>query len=352
MMVTILLTIVVLGIIILVHEAGHFLMARRAGILCHEFSIGFGPEIASWGSGETKFALRAIPLGGYVLMAGETPSALEGEESVDAVPVGRRMTDQTPGVRAKVMAAGSVTNIVLAIIIFFTIYAIVGVPFPTLTIAEVQEGLPGAEAGLAVGDRIIAVDGEPVDEWMEVVESVRASPGEAVRFQVERDDTVEEITVIPEATPEGEGSIGFAGIGSETTNRRFPVWIALAEAVAWTGMVIVILARTLGEMVLGTTGTDQLMGIVGIGSEVGRATQMGLASLLSLVGSISASVGLINLLPLPVLDGGRLVLLGVEAVSGKTLDPEQESWINLIGVALLILLALYVTVQDILRITG
>ena len=350
-MVTALLTIVLLGILILVHEAGHFLVARRVGVLCHEFAIGFGPKIYSWEGGETTFSLRAIPLGGYVLMAGENASALEGEVPAES-EVGRRLGDQSVGARAAIMAAGPLTNIVLAAVLFFTIYAAVGVPFPSLTVAEVQPEYPAAAAGIQEGDRIVGLNGEPVEEWADVVRRVRENPGNPMTFALVRNGRELNVEVVPEIRSEDGEAIGFAGIGAELDTIRLSPGTALVQALSWTFMVIVLLGRTLMEIVVGTTGSDQLMGVVGMGVEVGRATQMGLASLLSLMGSISASIGFINLLPIPVLDGSRLVLLGVEAISGKTLDPEKESLINLVGVALLILLALYVTVQDILRITG
>ncbi|MFP4200443.1 MAG: M50 family metallopeptidase [Clostridia bacterium] len=350
-MLTVITTVLMLGLLILVHEAGHFLVARRSGVLCHEFSIGFGPLLYSWEGSETTYSLRAIPLGGYVLMAGETASALEGEPPPDD-EVGRRMTDKPVGTRAAIMAAGPLTNVILAFLVFFLIYAAVGVPYPSLTVNEVQEGYPAESSGIEVGDRIVAVSGEPVEEWMDVVTLVRGNPGETLTVTVERDGTTSEFELTPTAVEEAGETFGYAGIGSETEQVRFPITTSLLQALSWTFTVILLLGRTIGEILVGTTGTDQLMGVVGIGAEVGRATQMGLASVLSLAGSISASVGFINLLPLPVLDGGRLLLLGVEAVSGNRLDPQKEGLINLVGVALLILLALYVTVQDVLRLSG
>ncbi len=350
-MLTVIITVLMLGLLILVHEAGHFLVARHNGVLCHEFSIGFGPLLHSWEGDETTYSLRAIPLGGYVLMAGETASALEGEPP-PGEEVGRRMNDKSLGTRAAIMVAGPLTNIVVAVLVFFLIYAAVGVPYPSLIVNEVQEGYPAASSGIEVGDRIVAAGGEPVEEWMDVVTVVREHPGDTLTFTVEREGSTREFQLTPAETEEAGETIGYAGIGSETEHVRFPITTSLLQALSWTFTVIVLLGRTIGEIIVGTTGTDQLMGVVGIGAEVGRAAQMGLASVLALAGSISASVGFINLLPLPVLDGGRLLLLGVEAVSGNKLDPQKESLINLVGVALLILLALYVTVQDILRLTG
>lgn len=350
-MLSVLITVLMLGLLILVHEAGHFLVARRSGVLCHEFSIGFGPLLYSWEGHETTYSIRAIPLGGYVLMAGETGSALEGEPP-PSEEIGRRMNDKPLKTRAAIMAAGPLTNIVVAVLIFFLIYAAVGIPYPSLIVNEVQEGYPAASSGIEVGDRIVAVAGEPVEEWMDVVTLVRGHPGETLTFTVERQGTTRELELTPTEVDEAGETIGYAGIGSETEQVRFPVTTSFLQALSWTFTVILLLGRTIGEILIGTTGTDQLMGVVGIGAEVGRAAQMGLASVLSLAGSISASVGFINLLPLPVLDGGRLLLLGIEAVSGNRLDPQKEGLINLVGVALLILLALYVTVQDILRLTG
>ncbi len=336
-----------LGVLVLVHELGHFLVARRAGVLCHEFSIGFGPKLYSWKPGETQFSLRAIPLGGYVLMAGEIPG--ESGKELMAEP-GRNLNEKSVWTRMSIAAAGSFTNFLLAIVLFFIIFSLLGIPTPTLVLDHVEPGLPADQAGLEAGDRVIALNGEPVESWMEVVFTVRDHLETPVIFTVERNNQIIENEVVPQADPDqGHPQVGIA---SQVETIREPVLTALWEAIKWTGEVLVLLVVTLTRMITGREGADQLIGVVGMGAEVGRAAQMGLANVLALAGSISASLGFINLLPIPALDGSRLVYLVIERISGKPLDPEKEGLINLIGFVLLILLAIYVTFQDITRLTG
>ncbi len=352
-MTTFVMPIIVLGMLILLHELGHFLVARSAGILCREFSIGFGPSIYTWESGETDFSLRLIPLGGYVLMAGEM--GFDEEEDEEDSPFrpaepGRNFTDKSVLTRMGVISAGPITNLLTALVLFFVIYSIVGIPVPTLQIGEIEPGYPAQEAGFQRGDEIVMIEGQSVDEWGDVVEIVQINPHQQLTFTVQRNQQHIDIDVVPREHPERE--YGYIGMAPQTQSKRQPVGMAFANAFHWTGQVIFLLGATLWQMITGATGTDQLMGVVGMGAEIGRAAEMGLANLLSLTGSISASLGFLNLLPIPALDGSKLIFLGYEGITGHGIDPDKESFINMIGFALLIGLFLYVTFQDVMRLTG
>jgi len=346
---TILMTILVLSFIILVHELGHFIAARRAGILCHEFSIGFGPALYSWDDGETHFFVRSIPLGGYVLMAGEVASpAEEGNVQTPYPPAepGRNLADKSALQRMTVFAAGPATNFLAAMVLFFVIFGVVGIPQPTSQIERVEAGYPAEEAGIEVGDRIAAINGVQTETWEDVVREIRGRPGEETTITVERDGQRQEVSVEIGYSPHEEG-IGYIGIQPTSHPVRQSLPAAAIEAVAWTAMVFVMLVEVFINLLGGET--EALLGIVGVGAEVGRAAEMGLANVLWTTASISASIGFFQLLPIPALDGSKLLFLLVEVIRGRPLDPRKEGLINFIGFAFLILLVIYITFQDIAR---
>ncbi len=346
---TILMTIVILSFIIVVHELGHFIAARRVGILCHEFSVGFGPALYSWSDGETEFFLRAIPLGGYVLMAGEVASpAEEGDRELPYPPAepGRNLNDKSPLQRMAVFISGPLTNFVAAMAIFFVIFGVVGIPFPTAEIERIESGYAAEEAGIRPGDRIVAINGGETESWDDIVEEIRARPGEEATITVERDGEQRDVAVNVGYSPHEEG-IGYIGIQPATSPVRQSIPAAAFEAVAWTGMMFVMLVEVFVNLLGGQT--DALLGVVGVGAEVGRAAEMGLANVLWATASISASIGFFQLLPIPALDGSKLLFLLVEVIRGRPLDPEKEGLLNFIGFAFLILLVIYITFQDIAR---
>ncbi|MFO8060209.1 MAG: M50 family metallopeptidase [Bacillota bacterium] len=351
-MTTVFLTIIILGFIILVHELGHFIAARRAGILCHEFSIGFGPVLHSWWGGETRFSVRLIPLGGYVLMAGEVPSGPEEDEDDAPYPPaepGRSFPDKSVLTRMGVIAAGPATNFIAAFVVFFVVLALVGIPAPTVEIAAVAEGLAADRAGVLPGDRVLSIDGVDIERWDDVVMTVRERPNRQVTMTVERDEETVALEMVIGISPQEPG-VGYIGIEPELRSERIPILPAVAEAASWTGLMLLMLLEVFLRLFQGETAN--LLGVVGLGAEVGRAATLGLASVLWMVATISASIGFFQLLPIPALDGSRLVFLIIEAIRGRPMDPEKEGMINFLGFAFLILLVLYVTFQDITRLFG
>ncbi len=351
-----LMTIVVLGILILIHEFGHFLMARRVGIKVHEFAIGFGPKIYSSQPGETEYSLRLLPLGGYVRMAGMGPEmeeqkeedlVLSMQELDEEVEPRRKFNNKTVLERMAVIGAGPIMNLLLAVFFFFLVFGVVGIQQPTLTVAEVKEGLPAEQSGLRPGDEILSVNDEPLQDWTELVKIIQANPEQPLVFQIERNGDRLSLQVKPVTQEDGTG---FIGLAPEFETERLPIYSALAQSVKMTGAVMANFIDGIYRMIAGLQGPE-IMGIVGIGHQIGRATRMGLDNLIFFTAALSATLGLVNLIPIPALDGSRLFFLLVEKIRGRRLDPAKENFIHFIGFALLILLAIFITYRDILRLT-
>ena len=339
MTLTIVVSIVVLGVLIVIHELGHFLTAKRFGVFVHEFSVGMGPSLATMVRGETTYKLRVFPLGGFVRLAGT-----DGEEA----PPGRGFNDKTLWQRMSIIVSGPLMNFFLTIVITTIIFSAADFGFLTLNIAEVVPDSPAQVGGLQAGDRIVAVNDRDVFEWHELVQAIERSPGETLRLTVERGEATHVLEVTPEL---GERGVGVIGVSSAVETQRLSVPQALREAVQYTIDLVVMVLRSLGMMITGRTQTD-FIGVVGIGQLIGEATRLGIVHLASLAAGLSAYLGLFNLLPIPALDGSRLLFLGFEGIRGRPVDPDKENMIHFIGFALLIGLALFVNFREILGLVG
>lgn len=325
-------SIVVFGLLIFFHELGHFIAARACGIEVLELAIGFGPKIFGWRREETDYSLRLLPLGGFCRMLGENPEDAVKEGSLNRKP---------PWQRAVTMAAGAAMNLLLAIILFFIIfYFFIGTQqLDGTTIGTVLPETPAAEAGLREGDAITAVDGEPVEHWADLVRAIEGRPGAEINLAVNRGGEIRKFALTTAVDPDGSGKIGIAPL-----LQRYRFGGALRTSFERFGMIIASFFQVItGKVPLDVTGP------VGIVITIGEVAQTGVVNLLWLTGLISISLGLINLLPVPALDGGRLLFLLIEALRGRPLDPEKEGLIHFIGFALLILLILVVTYNDLIR---
>lgn len=340
-LVTVLATVLVFGVLILIHELGHFLAARRAGVRVHEFALGFGPRLLSTRRGNTMYSLRAVPLGGFVRMAGMHPV----EDDWDDIPPRERFLDQSIGTRASIIAAGPAMNILLAVLLFALVFSAVGLAEPTLRVARVSPGMPAQEAGLQPGDEITAVAGRPVNNWEQLARGIQGRPGEPTELEIIRDGERLTLTVTPLEQAPGYGIIG---IEPEIINKRTPPLQAVGEGILWTGRVIVSFFDGLARLFAGQGGAD-IIGPVGIGQHIGEATRMGLANVLLLAAVLNANLALINLLPIPALDGSRLVFLVWEWIRGRPVDPDKEGFVHFVGFALLLVLAILITYRDILN---
>ena len=328
-------SIVVFGVLILVHELGHYFVARLTGIRVLELAIGFGPKLIGWTRDGIDYSLRAVPLGGFCRMLGENP---EEAAEPDSFP------QQSILKRAATLFAGSAMNLVLALVLFFIIFFfIVGVPdTDTSTIGYIVDDSPAEEAGIKAGDTITAIDGNPVSTWDEVLTTISAKPEQEIILEIERNDTVTEFAVTTELAPQPEVNRGVIGIGPKIDMYSF--FPSLVISFERFGDIL----TALYHVVSGQAPLD-VAGPVGIVHTIGEVAQTGFVNLLVLTALISINLGIINLLPIPALDGGRLLFLLIEAVRGRPIEPEKEGFIHFIGFALLIALILLVTYQDILR---
>ena len=329
---TLIASIVIFGLLIFFHELGHFIAARANGIEVLELAIGFGPKIFGWRRNKTDYSLRLFPLGGFCRMLGEVPEEAGKPGS---------FTQKHPLRRALVLAAGSFMNLLLSLLLFFTIFFFfVGVQQSGSTIiGDVLPKTPAEKAGLLGGDEITAIDGKTVEDWPDLVETIGAKPGKEIDLTAKRDGEIKRYRLT--AAPDEDGS-GRIGIMPRFVKYKF--WGALGTSFERFWFIIISIAQVFtGQAPLDVTGP------VGIIKIVGDVAQTGLVNLLWLTGLISISLGLINLLPVPSLDGGRLLFVLIEALRGRPLDPEKEGMIHFIGFLFMIALILLVTYNDLIR---
>ncbi len=336
---TLLATIIIFGLLIFVHEFGHFIMAKQAGIYVEEFSLGMGPKVFGGKRGETLYSLRAFPIGGFVRMAGMEPD--------QEVPEGKGFNEKSVLARMSVIFAGPLMNFLLAVVLFVVVFMIIGIPSSENVVGNVVPNRPAAKAGLMAGDRITAVNGQEVNAWMDLVRIIHGKAGEKITLTVLRNGKELKFTVVPQLDPKYE--VGLIGI--EQTWRRYglfqAVWLGLQQSYEATKFILVGFIKTFS----GQTEVE-ISGPVGIFGMVGQAIKFGLGTVLSFTAVLSLNLGLINLFPIPALDGSRLVFLGFEGLRGRPLDPNKENMIHLIGFALLMMLIIVITYNDIVRLLG
>lgn len=338
-------TVLAFALLIVVHELGHFLAARASRMRVERFSLGFGPTVWKRQRGPTEWAVSALPLGGYVRIAGMTP----GEE-IDPADAGA-YCNQPAWRRFLVIAAGPGMNYVAALVLGVVLALTVGFPQPAAgpVVGEALPGSPAAAAGLRPGDRVVAVDGAPVSTWQELVAQVMARPGKPMRLTLERDGAA--VTV--EATPRDDGGVGRLGVAQGSRLVRAPGFTAaVAQSFASTNERAGAVLAGLGQMITGKQKAE-LRGPVGIAQEMARSARQGAARFLGMVWFISIVLALFNLLPVPALDGGRLVFLVYELVTRRRVNQRVENAVHLAGFVLLLGLILAVTVfGDLARLVG
>lgn len=336
MLITVISSIFVFGILIFFHELGHFLVAKRAGVAVQEFALGFGPKAISWNAGGTDYSLRIFPLGGFVRLTGEDPEEIDEPGSFQKQRVATRFT---------VIAAGPFMNFLLAVVLFSLIYfAFTGITVFPIQIGQILEGQRADQVGLEVGDTLLTINGEAIETWDQVVKVINENPEKEILMVVEREGTVLDFPVVPK-TDEETGR-GLIGIGPKTQRYQLIPSLRLGFANTWRFINFIIVS--LVGMIRGQIPAD-IAGPVGIISIVGEVAQTGLVNLLSLAAVLSINLGLINLLPIPALDGSRLVFLLVEGVRGRPVDPKKESFVHFVGFTVLILLMIFIAYRDFIR---
>lgn len=410
--------ILIFGLLVFVHELGHFLFAKRAGIMVREFAIGMGPKIFSMTKGETLYTVRLLPIGGYVRMAGEDMDSTElqpgyrvglivnednlveriifnqsnrqlpdllfleveradlerdlfiegydeeeqlvrynvsrdcilvenGKETIIA-PYDRQFNAKTVGQRSMTIFAGPLFNFILAFFIYLLIGLMNGVPTYEPIITEVVENDPAAQAGMLAGDKVTAIDGQVVEKWQDLAAIVQESAGETIQVTVERSGHTENLTMqVKEVTLEGK-QYGQIGVKYESPREFNPLKAVVYSAQSIYDMTTRIF-ELLGDLVTGQLSIDALSGPVGIYKVTEEVAKDGIIYLMNFAAMLSINLGIMNLLPLPALDGGRLLFFGYEAVRGKPLDRQKEGMVHFVGIVLLMILMVVVTWNDIQR---
>jgi regulator of sigma E protease len=321
------------------HELGHFLAAKAANMYVQEFALGMGPALISVQRGETKYSLRVLPVGGFLRVAGEEASAVGA-----AIPETRRYDKKTVLQRMIFVAGGSFMNFLLAALIFASIFMFVGVPSNQPVLGSVNEGWPAAQAGLQPGDRILRIGDAAIATWPDLQRAITESAGQPLVFVLRRGE--QEMSVL--VTPQRDEATNRLLVGVSPKNERFDpltaVFLGVREMAGLTAEILSVI----GRMLTGRLPAEGA-GPIGMVVMVGEVARTGIANLLSFAAIISIQLGLFNLLPIPALDGSKLVFLALERLRGKPVDPEKENMIHLIGFVLLMVLIVLVTFGDLRR---
>lgn len=338
----IVLAVIVFGVIVFVHELGHFLLAKINKIRVDEFSLGMGPRLFSFVKGETRYSLKLFPIGGSCMM---------GEDDVDDVGEGS-FNSKSVWARISVVAAGAIFNFLLALIFSMIVVGYCGYDEPV--ISGVVDGFPAQEAGMQAGDRIVKINDKKINIWREISYYNMFHQGETMEVVYERDGKTYEKTIEPKLDEDGSYYLGVNSPLEYTDANLFTAFqYGAYEVKFW----ITTTVESLKMLVTGDVGVDQLSGPVGIVSVVDESYQQTksyglivvIMQMLNIGILLSANLGVMNLLPLPALDGGRLVFLIIEAIRGKRVSPEKEGWVHAIGMLLLFALMIFVLFNDIRR---
>jgi len=337
---TIVFAIIILLLLIFVHETGHFLTAKLTGIRVNEFSLGMEPKIAGFVRGETKYSFRAIPIGGYCAMEGED------EDSEDP----RAFGNKPARARALVLFAGSLMNVILAIVLLAMVIFSVGLP--TRVISDVLEQAPVYEDGLRAGDELLSINGVSVNAWNDISQIINdiaaKNPGgdPQLTLDVMRDGSP--VTIESHFYKDDSGNMKL-GISPAMTRTPAFFFQSFGYGAQATFSMSEMMYEVIGQLVSGHAGISELTGPVGIVVTVGETMQYGFIYLVQLTALISLNLGIVNLLPFPALDGGRLVFLLIRKITGKAITNEIESRVHLVGILALFAFMAFITFQDIDR---
>lgn len=338
-MLTILAAIFVFGVLVTVHEFGHFITAKLTGMRVDEFAIGFGPKLYQQKDGDTLYSLRAIPLGGYNKIAGMDPDEPVTENSFNSKPIPARML---------VILAGALMNFILPVILFSGIFMVEGrmqlVNEPVLGV--VVDEMAAARAGLKAGDRIVTINNKPMQSWTEVVTTLRGAGTSEVTLTAERNGAVQTYKMTP--VYDKDAGRALIGISPKFTKESLGFFGSIKEGFIYTKNIIMSMINGLYKIVSGNAPAD-VSGPIGVAQMAGQVAEKGLLPLMNFVAFLSINLGVINLLPLPALDGGHFVLLVLEALRGKPLGSKAMTNIQMIGVAMILALTVFSTFKDITR---
>jgi regulator of sigma E protease len=354
-MITILATIFVLGIIVFIHETGHFLAAKLFRMRVDRFSVGYPPRMIGKKIGETDYCLSWIPFGGYVKIAGMV------DESMDKTQLRKKPEPwefrSKPWIqRVIVVAAGSIMNIALAFFIFTGVALHHGIDeiSPDSVVGDVMEGKPADLVGMQSGDRIVRIDGQSVDTWEAMARIIHGIPGNTVRIEWLRNDSLFSADVTPqkeEVVGRGEvEEVGLIGIGPSFKTRRSGLFEAVIHGGRMTYYIGELVVVSFWKLITGKESIKSLAGPVSIAKMAGESARSGIETLTVFLALISLNIGILNLFPVPVLDGGHLVFLAIEGIIRKELPVKAKLIIQQIGMVLILGLMVFVIYNDILRV--
>ncbi|MEG0473572.1 MAG: RIP metalloprotease RseP [Solibacillus sp.] len=410
---TVIAFIAIFGSLVFFHELGHFIFAKRAGIMVREFAIGMGPKIFGMTKGETVYTLRLLPIGGYVRMAGEDTDTvelqpgyrvalvtnednivekivlnqktqyqnvifleveradlekelwIEGYDEEDKLvrynvsrtativengteliiaPLDRQFNSKSVGARAMAIFAGPLFNFILAFFIFVIMGLFQGIPSKEPIISEVMEDRPASAAGLQDGDRVTKINGESISTWEQLSTIIQQNPDKTLQFEVDRNGTIATANIVPTGVEQNGEIVGQIGVMRPIETNPLK---AIPYGAEQTYDMIVLIGSLVGKLVTGQFSIEDLSGPVGIYKTTETVVTYGIFNVLYFAAMLSVNLGIMNLLPLPALDGGRLLFFAFEAVRGKPMDRQKEGMIHFVGIVLLMILMVVVTWNDI-----
>jgi len=350
-MITVLATVIVLGVLIFVHELGHFLLAKLFGVRVDAFSLGFPPKLLHKKIGETDYRLSVVPLGGYVKLFGENPKD-EVPPELESVSFSHHALWH----RFLIVLAGPAFNLLFAALALSLVFAFSGVPYLTTEIGGVKDGSPAALAGLQKGDQVLSVDGQAVNRWEHLSAKIRLSGEKPLRLAVRRGDRDFQITLTPQRMETSDifGAkvsaviIGISSGDNPAMEHVGPIQ-ALTKGVVYTGRLTWLTVESLYKLVAREVPLKSIGGPILIAQMAGKQAEMGVAALVQFMAALSINLFLINLLPIPVLDGGHLFFFSVEAILGRPLPLQHREMAQGFGLMLILALMILVFYQDILR---
>lgn len=348
---TILPTLIVLGILVFIHELGHFVLSKKLGVGVITFSLGFGPKLIGKKVGETQYQIAAFPLGGFVKLIGENP-----EEELKQEDLPRAFSTQPVWKRFLIVAAGPFFNFLLAIVLF-SIVNLFGVPSLLPKVGEVSPGLPAEKAGLKKGDLILSVNQEKVSKWDELSKIIRSSQGKELILEVKRDEKIIEIKVTPQSSIQknlfGEEIkiflIGITPSGDTIVEKVGPIK-AIGMGVAQTWFGIKLTAITIVKLIERVVPAKTIGGPLLIAQLAGEQAKKGIVSLVLFMAILSINLGIINLIPIPILDGGHFLFLALETILRKPISVKKMEIAQQVGLVIVILLMIFAFYNDLVRI--
>ncbi len=351
-----------LTIIVFIHELGHFLVARWCGVAVEVFSIGFGREIFGWNDRHgTRWKVCWLPFGGYVKFEGDAnPTSFpQAEPESDMTRTAGNFHGKPVWKRAAVVAAGPVANFILSILIFASVFAFVGIPVNEPRVGDVKPGSAAEKAGIRSGDLIAAIDGTKIETFVDIVKSVAFRGGEQLQMTIDRNGTTINLQIVPAIVEESDGFGGTTKRGllgifppkvtTASPPRRLSIPDALSQGTSETWRIVSVTFKYLGKLVRGQESSKQIGGPVSIAKMAGDAASSGTMRFAIFIAFLSTSVGLINLFPIPMLDGGHLVYYAIETVSGKPLGKQAQEWGFRVGLSLVAMLMAFGFWNDLTR---